>query len=116
MGRSQWLRAVERERAGAAADLGLRVRAVESLRTLLQSTALPRTRLSAPLYVLYGGADRFNAPEWITAGIRKACELGGPITITYNPAAGHGNVDTSGIARYLADRVAGLPVRDDCRR
>lgn len=90
--------------------------AAERLRTLLQSMALPRTRLSAPLYVLYGGADRFNAPEWITAGIRKACELGGPITITYSPGAGHGNVDTSGIARYLADRVAGVPVRDDCRR
>jgi hypothetical protein len=90
--------------------------AAERLRALLQSMALPRTRLSAPLYVLYGGADHFNAPEWIVAGVRKTCELGGPVTITYDPDAGHGNVDTSGVAKYLADRVAGLPVHDDCRR
>jgi hypothetical protein len=89
--------------------------AAEQLRSLLRSVALPRVRLSAPLYVLYGGNDRFNAPEWISEGIRKACELGGLIKISYQPNAGHGNVDTSAVAQFLSDRVAGLPARDDCR-
>jgi hypothetical protein len=89
--------------------------AADRLRALLQSMALPRTRLSAPLLVLYGGVDRFNAPEWIATGIRKACELGGPITISYQPNAGHGNVDTSSIRPFISDRVAGRPARDDCQ-
>lgn len=90
--------------------------ATETLRSLLQEMALPRSSLSAPLYVLYGGNDRFNDPRWTGDAIGRACQLGGPITVNFQPAAGHVDVNTADVEQYLKDRIAGLPVRNDCRR
>lgn len=90
--------------------------AADRLRELLAGMALPRGPLSAPLLVLYGGNDKFNNPAWTASAIRKECESGGPVTVSFWPNAGHGNVNTAEIAPYLSDRLKGLPVRDDCRR
>lgn len=90
--------------------------ATDTLRSLLAEMALPRAGLGAPLYVLYGGKDRFNDPRWTGDAIARACELGGPITVNFQPAAGHVDVNTSDVEQYLKDRIAGLPVRNDCRR
>ena len=88
----------------------------DKLKSLLQEMALPRAGLSAPLYVLYGGGDRFNDARWTTDAVGRACELGGPITVDFQPAAGHTDVSTGDVEQYLLDRIAGLPVRNDCRR
>lgn len=90
--------------------------ATDRLREMLASMALPRAPLSAPLFVLYGGNDNFNVPAWTASAIGKECALGGPVTISFQPNAGHVDVDTAAIGPYLADRLHGLPVRDDCRQ
>ncbi len=90
--------------------------ATEKLKSLLQQMALPKAGLSAPLYVIYGGNDRFNDPRWTAGAIDRACHLGGPITVNFQPAAGHGDVSTGDVEQYLNNRIAGLPVRDDCHQ
>ncbi|ORM28756.1 lipase family protein [Williamsia sp. 1135] len=89
--------------------------ATARLRELVQQMALPRAPLSAPLLVLYGGQDKFNDPAWTSSAIRDQCVLGGPVTVDLQPTAGHGTVQTAGILPYLVDRLAGAPVRNDCR-
>lgn len=90
--------------------------ATDRLRGMLAEMALPRSRLNAPLLVLYGGKDKFNDPAWTKTAIGKACEMGGPVTINYQPDAGHTGINTSSISPYLEDRLQGKSVRDDCRR
>lgn len=90
--------------------------ATDRLREMLAAMALPRTRLSAPLLVLYGGDDKFNDPAWTASAIRKQCDTGGSVTVSFQPGAGHGTVNTAEIGPYLSDRLNGIPVRDDCRR
>lgn len=89
--------------------------ATARLRELIQQMALPKAALTAPLLVLYGGQDKFNEPAWTAASIRDQCVLGGSVTVDLQPTAGHGTVNTGGILPYLTDRLAGSPVRDDCR-
>lgn len=88
--------------------------AAEQLRTLLQQWALPQEPLSAPLYVWYGGEDPFIDGEWTTEALRRACALGGEITIDYVADGGHNPPDAVELVRWMSDRFEGKPVRNDC--
>lgn len=88
--------------------------AAEQLRKLLQQWALPQRPLSAPLSVWYGGADTYILPEWTRAAIERACAMGGSVTVQFEPDKGHANVDLATQVRWLTDRFAGRPVRNDC--
>ncbi len=88
--------------------------AADRLRRLLQAWALPQRPLSAPLMVVYGGADQYIDPQWTRAAIRRACALGGSVTIVFNPDKGHSQVDLSSLFDWVADRFAGKPAVNDC--
>lgn len=85
------------------------------LRDLLQQWALPQKPLSAPLYVWYGGQDPFIDAAWTEAGIKRACELGGTITIDFDPNGGHNPATGAAVLAWLADRFAGKPAPNDCK-
>lgn len=88
--------------------------AADRLRGLLKQWALPQRRLSAPLFVEFGGKDTFIDPKWTFASIRRACALGGSVTWQEDPNAGHGDVTwTAGLA-WLDDRFNGKPVTNEC--
>lgn len=88
--------------------------AADRLRDLLSRWALPQRKLSAPMYVAFGAKDTYIDPEWTIAAIKRACALGGSITWTEDPKAGHGDVDWGGGLAWLADRFQGKPVVNDC--
>ena len=88
--------------------------AADRLRDLLSRWALPQRKLSAPMYVAFGAKDTYIDPEWTIAAIKRACALGGSITWTEDPKAGHGDVDWGGGLAWLADRFQGRPVVNDC--
>jgi pimeloyl-ACP methyl ester carboxylesterase len=85
------------------------------LRDLLQRWALPQKPLSAPLYVWYGGKDPYIDAAWTEAGIRRACALGGVITIDFDPEGGHNPASGAAVLAWLADRFAGKPAPNDCK-
>lgn len=85
------------------------------LRDLLQRWALPQKPLSAPLYVWYGGQDPYIDAAWTKAGIQRACELGGVITIDFDPNGGHNPASGNTVLAWLADRFAGKPATNDCK-
>ena len=91
--------------SGAAAD---------RLRGYLQAWALPQEPLSAPLYVWYGGKDPFIDAEWTKAAIARACQLGGTVTIEFDPGGGHNPPDAVQLVTWLADRFGGKPAVNDC--
>jgi alpha-beta hydrolase superfamily lysophospholipase len=86
----------------------------ERLRKLLSAWALPHKPLSAPLYVWYGGKDPFIDSEWTAAAIRRACALGGEVTISFDPEGGHNPANALKFIAWLADRFAGKPAPNDC--
>lgn len=88
--------------------------AAESLRKYLQQWALPQRPLSAPLSVWYGGSDGYIDSEWTRDAIVRACAMGGTVTIQFEPGKGHGDVDLGAQLKWLLDRFAGQPVRNDC--
>lgn len=88
--------------------------AADRLRGLLEQWALPQKPLSAPLSVWYGGADTYVDADWTTAAIRRACALGGDITIEFAPDKGHSQVDVTGQLKWLQDRFDGKPAANDC--
>lgn len=87
----------------------------DQLRTLLSAWALPQRPLSAPLSVVYGGADTLIDPAWTTDAIAKACALGGNVVWDLQPSKGHGDVDVTNQLVWIADRFEGKPAVNECR-
>jgi hypothetical protein len=88
--------------------------AADRLRRYLAQWALPQRRLSAPLYVWYGGADTFFEPSWTEGPIERSCALGGVVVAVFAKDKGHGEVDYIDQFIWLSDRFAGKPVTDPC--
>ena len=108
------------ERASALQQVGPRdftprtPEASGRLRELLSQWALPQLPLSAPMYVWYGGKDPFIDAEWTTEALKRACALGGEITIVYEPEGGHNPPDAEQLVTWMSDRFEGKPVTNDC--
>jgi alpha-beta hydrolase superfamily lysophospholipase len=88
--------------------------AADLLRRYLAAWALPQKRLSAPLYVWYGGADTFFDPPWTAEAIERACALGGVVVAQFEKDKGHVQVDYVDQFNWLSDRFAGRPVTNGC--
>lgn len=88
--------------------------AAERLRRYLAQWALPQRALSAPLYVWYGGADRFIDASWTANAITRACSLGGTVAVVFEPSKGHGEINYDDQFNWLTDRFAERPVVDAC--
>jgi pimeloyl-ACP methyl ester carboxylesterase len=85
------------------------------LRDLLQKWAIPQKPLSAPMYVWYGGQDPYIDAAWTKAAIQRACEMGGSITIDFDPNGGHNPATGATVLAWIADRFAGKPAANDCK-
>jgi pimeloyl-ACP methyl ester carboxylesterase len=88
--------------------------AADRLRRYLADWALPQKRLSAPLYVWYGGTDTYIDASWTTDAVKRACALGGTVVAVFEKKKGHGEVDYVDQFAWLTDRFAGKPVADAC--
>lgn len=96
-------------------DVSIRTpEAADRLRNYLAQWALPQQPLSAPLYVWYGGADRFIDAPWTADAIRRACLLGGVVVPVFEPDKGHGEINFVDQLQWLADRFAGEVTTDGC--
>jgi len=108
------------KRAVAAGQLGPRdflpvsPDAAQRLQDLLQAWAIPQRRLTAPLYVWYGGQDPFIDSVWTKAAIGRACSLGGTVTTEFDPRGGHNPPAAQEMLDWMADRFAGKKVTNDC--
>lgn len=108
------------KRAVAAGQLGPRdflpvsPDAAQRLQNLLQAWAIPQRRLTAPLYVWYGGQDPFIDSAWTKAAIGRACSLGGTVTAEFDPQGGHNPPAAQEMLDWMADRFAGKKVTNDC--
>jgi hypothetical protein len=88
--------------------------AQQRLYELLKSMALPLQRAAAPMLVIYGGKDTFIDPQWTRDAIERACKLGDTIDGVYEPAKGHGDIDSSSYLEWLGGRFAGQPAPNTC--
>ncbi|MGV3633722.1 MAG: alpha/beta fold hydrolase [Pseudorhodoplanes sp.] len=92
---------------------------VEPWRTImLRNTpgALPR---GLPLLMIQGTADTIVEPAVTEAYVARQCKAGGPVQFMLMSGIGHDPVarDTAPAAvQWMADRFAGAPAPDDCRR
>jgi pimeloyl-ACP methyl ester carboxylesterase len=102
------------EQLGASDFTPRTPQAADRLRELLQQWALPQRPLSAPLYVWYGGKDPYIDAEWTTAALKRACAMGGVMTIQFDPNRGHNPADALHLIDWIADRFKGEPVKNDC--
>jgi hypothetical protein len=64
--------------------------------------------------VWYGGTDTIVDASWITGAIKRACALGGTVTVQFEKNKGHGEINYSDQWQWLTDRFAGRPVTNDC--
>jgi hypothetical protein len=88
--------------------------AADRLRRYLTEWALPQKRLSAPLYVWYGGADTFIDASWTAGAIKRACALGGHVVAQFEQDKGHVETDYQDQFHWLTDRFADKPVTNAC--
>ena len=88
--------------------------AADRLRHYLAQWALPQQRLSAPLYVWYGGTDPFIDPSWTADAISRACSLGGTVAVVFERDKGHGEINYTDQFDWLTDRFADGPVTNAC--
>ncbi|HEX2285029.1 MAG TPA: lipase family protein [Mycobacterium sp.] len=88
--------------------------AADRLRHYLAQWALPQQRLSAPLYVWYGGEDTFFDTSWTVDAIERACAMGGAVVAVFEEDKGHGEINYTDQFQWLDDRFAGKPVMDAC--
>lgn len=89
--------------------------AADKLAGLLEANALPQRTLSAPMLVVNGGDDDLILPQWVTAAVSRACNLGGLVEHIELPGQGHTNVNPGDDGyRWLADRFAGESPPSTC--
>lgn len=88
--------------------------ATATLRTLLEQRALPQLPASAPMLVIYGGADSLVTSAWTDRALLRACGMGNIMQIQLQPDKGHADVDASAAFPWINDRFEGLPAPDDC--
>ena len=88
--------------------------AADRLRHYLAEWALPQRRLSAPLYVWYGGTDPFIDPSWTADAVRRVCALGGTVAVAFERDKGHGEINYNDQFNWLTDRFADIPVANTC--
>jgi hypothetical protein len=89
--------------------------AVDRLREILESDALPAEPAAGPLFVAYGDQDTIILSAWTTAALQRACAQGDVIEIVRKPAGGHTNLGVTGDAvDWISDRFAGEPAPDTC--
>ncbi|MDR3663932.1 MAG: lipase family protein [Mycobacterium sp.] len=107
-------RGVAAEQLGPRDFVPVNQAAYDQLQNLLQAWAIPQRRLTAPLYVWYGGQDPYIDAGWTRAAIGRACALGGPVTITFDPKGEHNPTEAQAMLDWMADRFAGKQVTNDC--
>jgi hypothetical protein len=88
--------------------------AADRLRRYLAEWALPQKRLSAPLYVWYGGADKYIDASWTAGAIKRACALGGPVVAVFEENKGHVEINYQDQLHWLTDCFAQKPVANAC--
>ncbi|HEY9313940.1 lipase family protein [Williamsia sp.] len=89
--------------------------AVDRLREILKSDALPAEPAAGPLFVAYGDKDTIILSAWTTAALQRACAQGDVIEIVRKPEGGHTNLGVTGDAvDWISDRFAGEPAPDTC--
>lgn len=84
-----------------------------AFRDVVAGFALPRTRATQQMMVIYGGKDDLVLPEWTKNAVRRACADGDSIVAVIQPGNGHA-VDPSPAVSFLADRFAGVSATDTC--
>jgi hypothetical protein len=88
--------------------------AAARLRELLRGWSLPQKRLSAPLYVFYGGKDPFIDAAWTAGAIQRVCAMGGVVAIAFDPNGGHNPLNGMDLIHWMGDRFDGKPATNDC--
>ena len=86
------------------------------LRALLAHRKLPQHRMSAPIFIVYGTADRLVDSGWVSSAIARACTLGGTIAFEAQEGRGHDDLDATSAISWLLERFAGHPVANDCSK
>jgi Secretory lipase len=107
-------RAAARKRLNPADFAPRTSAAADRLRRVLAKWALPQGPLSAPLSVVYGGADTYIDTQWTTDAIARQCALGGVVQWALQPGKGHGDVEIGDQFTWLTDRFAGEPATNEC--
>jgi pimeloyl-ACP methyl ester carboxylesterase len=90
------------------------VDAANRLRGYLGQMSLPKTRVTAPLLVLFGELDKVVAPQWTSEAVRRACELGGVVEAYLVPGRGHDDIDGTAALAWVSQRFAGVEARSSC--
>ena len=86
----------------------------DDLRKLLKKRGLPPGKPSAPILVMYGGKDTLIDSGWTTAVLEATCDAGATITGSFQPDAGHADVDPSFALYWLDQRFAGKRLAAGC--
>lgn len=86
---------------------------------LLARNSVSRAPTSAPLLIAQGGKDLVVAPDVTKAYARNLCRQGQRLRFVWKPTMEHpaSAADTAKeTIEWIADRFAGRPLNDDCRR
>ena len=81
---------------------------------ILAKMAVPQRRTSAPILVIYGGADTYVAPQWTRRAIAESCAMGSKLGAIEEPGKGHLDVDGGAFMGWLTARFDGLPAPQNC--
>jgi hypothetical protein len=88
--------------------------AASSLTDSLRKMALPIQPISAPMLVVNGSKDNLILPQWVSASVTRACEMGGQIAHRELSGVGHSFSPDGQTMTWVADRFAGKPAPSDC--
>lgn len=88
--------------------------AVDVLRNYLQRSSLPQRPTSAPMLVIYGGADTLIPPVWTDRALQAACRMEDVIDIQLQTDKGHTDVDASAAFPWIDQRFRGEPALNGC--
>lgn len=91
---------------------------IEPWRTLLAENSPGKSPAGAPVFIVQGSADKVVRPQVTQQFARGLCARGTPVVFEWLKGAGHdpaGKLGAPAAVAWMADRLAGKPVPDQCR-
>jgi pimeloyl-ACP methyl ester carboxylesterase len=86
----------------------------DRLRDMLAQMALPLSKLTTPLMVVYGTEDTLVNLPWFEQALSRACAQGDHIQIEKSIGQGHSDLDSTYGLPWLRDRLTGQAIPNSC--
>ncbi|MBT0565924.1 lipase family protein [Williamsia sp. CHRR-6] len=86
------------------------------MKTWLDDFSVPKVKMAAPMFVVYGSADKLVDQQWVETALRQGCALGDTIEWQLRLGEGHGDIQATAALPWVRGMFEGRRAVTMCDR